>query len=89
MKKGTIWNVTEGKGDVPLQAANKLTEAARSLGVTAVCVANADDDTVYGWWTLITGRMQKLFFMTITYNAVFERVECRGPVLLYGFPILN
>ena len=89
MKKSKILYVTVGKEHVPLLAPDELTKTAASLGITAVCVAIAEDDAVYGWWTLITGGMQKVFFMTVSYNTVFERFECRGPVVLYGFPILN
>ena len=52
MKKGMILYVTQGKEDVPLQAAAELIEIARRLGVTAVCVALTEEDAVHGWWSL-------------------------------------
>ncbi len=85
MKKGMILYVTQGKEDVPLQAAAELIETARSLGVTAVCVALTEEDARHGWWSLITRGMQQVLFMTVFYNAVLDRFESRGaPVRLYG-----
>ena len=85
MKKGMILYVTQGKEDVPLQAAEELIETARSLGVTAVCVAITEEDAIHGWWGLLTRGMQQVLFMTAAYNAVLERFESRGaPVRLCG-----
>ena len=85
MKKGMILYVTQGKEDVPLQAAEELIETARSLGVTAVCVAITEEDAVHGWMSLLTRGMQQVLFMTAAYNAVLERFESRGaPVRLCG-----
>ncbi len=85
MKKGMIVYVTQGKEDVPLQAAAELIETARSLGVTAVCVAISEEDAVHGWWNLVTRGMQQVLFMTAAYNAVLDRFESRGfPVRLWG-----
>ena len=85
MKKGMILYVTQGKEDVPLQAAEELIETARSLGVTAVCVATTEEDAIHGWWGLLTRGMQQVLFMTAAYNAVLERFESRGaPVRLCG-----
>jgi hypothetical protein len=78
MKKGMILYVTEGKEDVPLQAAAELIEAARSLGVSAVCVAITEEDAAQGWWSLITRGMQQVLFMTVAYNAALDRFESRG-----------
>ncbi len=85
MKKGMILYVTQGKEDVPLQAAEELIETARSLGVTAVCVAITEEDAIHGWWGLLTRGMQQVLFMTAAYNAVLERFESQGaPVRLCG-----
>ncbi|MGO9556536.1 MAG: hypothetical protein ACLP2U_16115 [Syntrophobacteraceae bacterium] len=85
MKKGMILFVTQGKEDVPLQAAAELIETARSLGVTAVCVALTEEDAHHGWWSLITRGMQQVLFMTVVYNAVLDRFESLGaPVRLCG-----
>jgi hypothetical protein len=85
MKKGMILYVTQGKEDVPLQAAAELIEIARRLGVTSVCVALTEEDAVHGWWSLITRGMQQVLFMTVVYNAVLDMFESRGaPVRLCG-----
>ncbi len=85
MKKGMILYVTQGKEDVPLQAAAELIETARSLGVTAVCVALTEEDAVHGWWSLITRGMQQVLFMTAAYDAVLDWFESRRvPVRLRG-----
>ncbi len=85
MKKGMILYVTEGREDVPEQAADELIEAARSLGVTEVSVASCEEDAVYVWWRLITRGMQQVFFVTASYDAVPGRFESRStPVRLYG-----
>ena len=72
MKKGMIFYITEGKEDVPLQAAAELIETARSLGVTAVSLAITEDDAVHGWRSLITRGMQQILFMTVAYNAAIN-----------------
>ncbi len=85
MKKGMILYVTQGKEDVPLQAAAELIETARSLGVTAVSVAITEEDAVHGWGSLLTRGMQQVLFMTVAYNAVLDRFESQGvPVRLCG-----
>jgi hypothetical protein len=85
MKKGMILYITQGKEDVPLQAAAELIQTARSLGVTAVCVAITEEDAIHGWWSLITRGMQQVLFMTADYNAVLDRFESQGaPVRLCG-----
>ncbi len=85
MRKGMILYVTQGREDLPLQAAAELIETARSLGVTAVSVASSEEDAVYGWWSLITRGMQQVLFMTVAYDAVLDRFESRGaPVRLCG-----
>jgi hypothetical protein len=85
MKKGMIVYVTQGKEDVPLQSAAELIQTARSLGVTAVCVAITGEDAVHGWWSLLTRGMQQVLFMTAAYNAVLDRFESRGiPMRLCG-----
>jgi len=85
MKKGMVLYVTEGKADVPLQTAAELVATARSLGVTAVSVANSEEDAVYGWMSLITRGMQQVLFMTVAYDAALDRFESRGdPVRLSG-----
>lgn len=90
MNKGMILYITEGKEDVPVQAATEMIETARSLGVTAVSVATTEEDAVYGWWTLIVKGMRQVFFMSAAYNADLDRFECQGtPVLLGGLSIFN
>ena len=90
MKKGMILYVTQGKEDVPLQAAAELVETARSLGVTAVCVVVTEEDAVHGWWSLTTKGMQQILFMTVAYNAALDRFEAqRAPALLCGLSIMN
>ena len=85
MKKGMILYVTQGREDVPLQAAAELVETARSLGVTAVSVASSEEDAVYGWWSLVTRGMQQVLFVNVAYNAALDRFESRGtPVRLVG-----
>ena len=85
MKKGMILYITKGKEDVPLQSAAELIQAARSLGVTAVCVTVTEEDAVHGWWSLLTRGMQQVLFMTAAYNAVLDRFESQGtPVRLCG-----
>ncbi len=85
MKKGMILYVTQGREDVPLQAAADLKERARSLGVAAVSVAGTEEEAVYGWWNLITRGMQQVLFMTVAYDVVLDRFESRGtPMRLYG-----
>jgi hypothetical protein len=81
MKKGMILYVTEGKEDVPLQAAMELIETARALGVTAVCVASSEVDAAHGWWSLVTKGMQQILFMTVAYNGGLDRFESRGSVV--------
>jgi hypothetical protein len=81
MKKGMILYVTEGKEDVPLQAAAELIETARALGVTAVCVASSEEDAAHGWWSLVTKGVQQILFMTVAYNAGLDRFESRGSVV--------
>ena len=78
MKKGMILYVTEGKEDVPLQAAAELIETARALGVSAVSVAISEEDAAQGWWSLVTRGMQQVLFMTVAYNAALNRFESRG-----------
>jgi hypothetical protein len=90
MKKGMILYVTQGKEDVPLQAASELIETARSLGVTTVCVATTEEDAIHGWWSLIVRGMRQVLFMTVAYNAALDRFESRGtPVRLGGLPFMN
>jgi hypothetical protein len=85
MKKGMILYVTQGGEDVPLQSAKALNETARSLGVTAVMVANSEEDAVYGWWSLVTRGMQQVLFMTAAYDAALGRFESRSaPMRLCG-----
>ena len=85
VKKGMILYVTQGREDVPLQAAADLKERARSLGVAAVSVAGTEEEAVYGWWNLITRGMQQVLFMTVAYDVVLDRFESRGtPMRLYG-----
>lgn len=85
MKKGMILYVTQGKEDVPPEAAAELIEEARTLGVTAVCVAISEDEAVHGWWTLMTRGMQQVLFMTAAYNSALNRFESQGvPVRLCG-----
>ncbi len=85
MKKGMILYVTQGKEDVPLQAAAELIETARSLGVAAVSVATTEEDAVHGWFRLITRGMQQVLFMAVAYNTALDRFESRGaPVRLCG-----
>jgi LDH2 family malate/lactate/ureidoglycolate dehydrogenase len=85
MKKGMILYVTQGREDVPLQAAGELIETARSLGVAAVSVASSEEDAVYGWWSLIAKGMQQVFFMTVAYDAVLDKFESRStPMRLCG-----
>ena len=85
MKKGMILYVTQGREDVPLQCATELIETARSLGVSAVSVANSEEDAVYGWWSLITRGVQQVFFMTVAYDAVPGRFKSlSSPVRLCG-----
>jgi predicted secreted protein len=85
MKKGMILYITQGKEDVPLQAAADLIRKARSLGVTAVCVAITEEDAVHGWWSLLTRGMQQVLFMTADYNGVLDKFESQGaPVRLCG-----
>ncbi|HOV86737.1 MAG TPA: hypothetical protein PLM79_10270 [Syntrophobacteraceae bacterium] len=85
MRKGMILYVTEGKEDVPLQTGEEILETARSLGVTAVCVASSEEDAVHGWYGLVTKGVQQVLFMTVSYNAQVDRFESRGnPVRLCG-----
>ncbi|MFZ2446918.1 MAG: hypothetical protein WAW37_11225 [Syntrophobacteraceae bacterium] len=85
MKKGMILYVTQGKEDVPLQAAAELIETARSLGVTAVSVAITEEDAVHGWWGLLARGMRQVLFMAVAYNAALDKFESRGtPVRLCG-----
>ena len=78
MKKGMILYVTEGKDEVPMQAADELVETARSLGVTAVSVATTEEDAVHGWYSLVTRGAQQVLFMPVAYNAVRNRFEIQG-----------
>jgi len=85
MRKGMILYVTQGREDVPLQTGAELLETARSLGVTAVCVASSEEDAVHGWCGLITRGVQQVLFMTVSYNAEVGMFESRGnPVRLCG-----
>lgn len=85
MKKGMILYVTEGREEIPLQGAEDLVEASRSLGVTAVSVATSEEDVAHGWWRLIARGVHQVLLMMVTYDPALRKFESRGaPVRLCG-----